>query len=700
MSLWTELKRRNVFRVAAAYVVIGWLMLQVADIVLGFTGAPDWVGKALIALLLLGFVPVMALAWVFEVGPGGIRLDDGTHQRDASPQARRLDVVTLGAVVLVVILMIGQHLGPALLSPEPGREAEPESGAMSEAPATAEPRPAPELDPWDPPAGSIAALPFANRSANEENRYFAEGVHDELLTELARNPSLMVISRTSVMEYAATAKNLREIGRELGVANILEGAVQRAGQQVRITVQLIDAATDAHIWAETYDRQLTPENLFAIQTDIATEIASALGRQIVPNRDPAAREAPTTSAEAYDLYLRARSLSSTASESAIRKVIGLYREALSEDPEFALAMGELGLELTNLYWFVTRREADRDEARQWVDRALALAPEHPRLRWILARHLYHGELDYGGALTQLALAEKGMPGSAEVFGLRSWIARRAGRVEDFFAAATTAVMLNPRSPDVLGPLCETHAWLGDLEAAKPWSQRIALVPDADPDFRICLAFGYLSVLGDTEAFARALGELSFEPGWTFARDILLLPYRQRDFPAARRTIADYPLNPLEDQFYLLPKSLLLARVAHAAGEADAVARETARALVELNAVLAEHPGDYRAMIAKAMALALAGRNEEARAWADRALDQPATDKDVILHSSLTADRLQVLALVADSEELALEMERYLELRLKIWHFDGLMLDPLFDRHRDHPAFQALEVKYSRKDPDV
>jgi len=264
-------------------------------------------------------------------------------------------------------------------------------------------------------------------------------------------------------------------------------------------------------------------------------------------------------------------------------------------------------------------------------------------------------------------------------------------------AATTAATLDPRSPVNLSTLCETHGWLGDLEAAASWSQRLAALPGVQTDLLLCLPTARLQVLGDTGAFARALAELPLEPGTSLARESLLLPYWQRDYPAAARAIGAYPLEPLEDQFYLLPKSLLRARVAHVAGEADAAAGDAGQALADLDAVLAARPDDYRAMSARALALALLGHGDEARDWADRALNQPAAEKDVILRSSLMADRLLVLALVAGSEALAREMERYLGLRLKVMYFDGLMLDPLFDRHREHPDVRALAAKYSRKE---
>ncbi len=705
MSLWTELKRRNVFRVAAAYVVIGWLMLQVADIVLGFTGAPDWVGKALIALLLLGFVPVMALAWVFEVGPAGIRVDDGTHQRDVSPQARRLDVVTLGAVVLVVILMIGQHLGPALLSPEPGREAEPERSAMIETPATAEPRPAPDPDPWDPPAGSIAALPFANRSANEENRYFTEGIHDELLTELARNPSLMVISRTSVMEYAATARNLRDIGRELGVANILEGAVQRAGEQVRITVQLIDAATDAHIWAETYDRQLTPENLFAIQTDIATEIARALGRTLGTAWGSGAAAPATSSTEAFDLYLQARTSNEVNSEEPIRARIALYREAIEKDPEFLLAMSELGREYTNLYWYVTRRDEDRQRGGEWIERALAAEPQNAQIQLAKAEYLYRADLDYDGALAALERAEDGLPGDSRIFKLRAYVLRRAGDLEGALEALETAALFDPRSQEILGSLIETNWLRQDLQTTRRWHERAMALPDDPSGTALMMHAAELQLAGNVEAAIEALDDL--DPSTDFTSqffgpiDRFRWTLLARDFERAsielERIAASSVL--LEDQFYMTPVDLLRAELAQATDDSVSQRRYATAALAMLDEVIERHPADYRAWSQRAIALALLDRHDDAVASAARALEQDIPRRDALIRSELERFRLFALAICAETAELVNAMEAYLSSDMRYWGVDGLLLYPPFDRHRDHPAFRALAAKYSYRGSD-
>ena len=716
MSLWTELKRRNVFRIAAAYVVIGWLMLQVADIVLGFTGAPDWVGKALIAFLVLGFIPVLALAWVFEVGPEGIRVDDGTTPRDTGPQAGRLDIITLSAVVLVVVLMIAQHLGPALLNPESAPSTDsPRDAQSSNAPSnqtTNEPSDAPpsgqvqpevDLDPWTPPEGSMAALPFANRSANEENRYFAEGIHDELLAELARNPNLTVISRTSVMEYAETVKNLREIGRELGVANILEGAVQRSGQQVRITVQLIDAATDARIWAGTYDRQLTPENLFAIQTDIATDIAGALGRQIVPDTETAVREAPTASTEAYDLFLQARSLTQEIEEATIRARIALYSEALDLDPEFAAAMGELGREHTNLYWYITRHNEDREMGGEWIDRALARQPDNPRLRLAKAEYFYRAFLDYDAALNELNRASKGLPGSAEIIALRAYIKRRQGQPFEALELLHEAALLDPRSVRVLGTLVETHWLTGNLEQAGRWQRRLNALPEGtDSLWRMGYTWARFRYRGEQpEELLSMAPETLAGPGYILAGSD---PFRwflfHREFEKSERYLDALQGRPIIDQLEWQPVELLRARLALASGKPEQarVLAENARARIE--AELQTHPDDYRIHMAHAWALALLGRADQVRAAIDTALAQTVPQRDRLIESELRTQQFFILALIADSEEVAAAVEAYLERDMHYWGFDGLIFDPAFDRHRDHPAFQALAAKYSRKEPDA
>ena len=680
MSLYSELQRRKVFKVGAAYLVVAWLLIQVVATVAPQLQLPDWVPRLVTLLLMVGFPVALLLAWMLDVTPEGVKVD-GAPAGNSGMYAI--------AGVLVAAALGWYFLAPA--KEEMGSESS--SGASATASST-DSHPEIDSDPISSPPGSIAVLPFANRSTEADSLYFADGIHDDLLTQLARNPALVVISRTSVMGYRDTTKPLRQVGAELGVGAVLEGSVQRAGSRVRINAQLIDAASDRHLWAETFDRELSPETMFEIQSEIAAAISTALGRELVAGSAPGAT--PTTSnAAAYDLFLRGRAQAGSRVEADIRRTIAVYREAVAADPAFALAMGELGLELTNLYWFNTRAATDRDEARLWIDRALALQPEHPRLRFILARHLYHGRLDYEGALAELAKAEQGLPGSADVFMLRSWILRRSGRVLESLEPMQTAALLDPRSEEVLSGMVETYGMLGDIEASAQWNERMLAVPGMHDYSKSAYAGHRLQLLGDTQSITAALASAPDVYGAGTERFLFDAPYLRRDFQGAMRAIEAFPDDPLVRQFYFIPKSLLRAVVARAEGRTAAAGEHAREALAVLDAFLSANPEDARAWISMARVLAILGRGDDAREVARRALALPGVSKDTLSFSVYRADYLRALAMFADSEELAREMDDYLQLPAKYWYYDGLILDPVFDRHRAHPAFVALAARYSK-----
>ena len=703
MSLFAELQRRNVIRMAGLYLVVAWLVVQVAETLLPIFGAPAWVLKTLVGLLAIGFVPTLVFAWLYELTPEGLKRDGEVppDQSIAAQTAQRMDRLIGVALVAVVALVAADRYWPrdrdagqpidtvavvAGDAPVPDAAQGPVATAPNAAAAAKSKQ------------GSVAVLPFANRSAEPDTAYFVDGVHDDLLTQLSRNPDLKVISRTSVMEYRDTTKKMRQIGQELGVAHLLEGAVQRSGKRVRITAQLIDAASDEHLWAETFDRELTPENVFEIQTEIAVAIAGALGKTLASGATtPQATAAPTRNAKAWDLYLRARAQSGVGTGLDIAKVIAMYRQVLVEEPEFAQAMGELGFELTNSYWFETRRVAERDEARQWIDKALALEPDNPRLRWIFARHLYHGWLDYDAALVQLAIAEQGMPGSADVFELRGWILRRAGRPAEAVESLGVALGLNPRSVDILEGLVETHGILGDLEAAQRMHERLMASPSVDVDSHTRYALVQLGVQGDTHAYARALEQIPPARRADLEIGYFQLPYLQRDYERAEQYLAAFPGEVIEDQDVLAPKSLLRALLARAGGQAEAAARDAAEALALLERRTADYPEDFRARMSAALALALLGRGDEARSVVQQVLAQPEIANDRYRSAEIRADELRVLALTADSAQLAAAIEQYLGVPMKTWFWDGLVLDPVFDAHREHPAMRALAARHSRPD---
>ncbi|MEM7805525.1 MAG: hypothetical protein AAF545_11420 [Pseudomonadota bacterium] len=328
MSIVDELRRRNVFRIATAYAVVGWLILQVADVVFDFAGAPEWTGKALIALLLLGFPIAVVLSWVFESTPEGVRRDDGQSQPD-SVRAQRLNTLTIAAALGVAGMFAWQQFGapPAAVAPAPTRDAVADASTVSESP---------EID-----AASIAVLPFADLSQLGDQDYFSDGIAEEILNVLANVEGLAVASRTSAFAFKGRASvGIPEIAAELGVRHVLEGSVRTAGDTIRITAQLIDAQSDKHLWSQTYDKKLTAQNVFEIQDEIASAIVVALSESLqlsgIASSGLAVR-ADTENLDAYQLFLRGRDRFRIRSQDNIPGTIALFESAIELDPNFARA---------------------------------------------------------------------------------------------------------------------------------------------------------------------------------------------------------------------------------------------------------------------------------------------------------------------------------------------------------------------------
>ena len=297
MSLYHELKRRNVLRVAIAYLALAWLLTEVSGTLFPVFGIPDWGIRLVVIVFALGFLPALIISWVYEITPEGIKREKDVV-RDASIThltAKRLDMFTIGLIVVALVFILADRFW---LSPRLAEQLAAPALVVTETVQTLEPE-------SQVPSKSIAVLPFVNMSDDPGNEYFTDGMHDELLTRLTHVSALKVISRTSVMRYRDTDKSLPEIARELSVATILQGGVQRVGKQVRINVQLINAHTDEHLWAKIYDRELTTKNLFGIQSEISKAIAGALQAQLSPAALASVEEVLTDNTEAYDLYLQA-----------------------------------------------------------------------------------------------------------------------------------------------------------------------------------------------------------------------------------------------------------------------------------------------------------------------------------------------------------------------------------------------------------
>lgn len=345
-AFFGELRRRNVYKVGVAYGVVAWIALQAASFLLPTFGAPAWVFRVLVLLVVLGFALAVAFAWAFELTPEGLkRTHEVPHEHSITHvTGRKLDFTIIG--LLIVALGVSVYLN-LRETPRGGRSA------------------------------SIAVLPFTSRSVDPAHAMFADGIHDELLTSLANIGSLKVISRTSVMEYRDTTKNLRQIGKDLSVATVLEGAVQRIGDSVRINVQLIDATTDEHLWANTYDRRLSTDNLFAIQTEIATTIADKLKATLTPDEKERIEKVPTENLQAYNLYLAGRQNLYQRKLENLQRARELFEQAIALDPKFAKAYSGLSDTLNILYSNFGAVEPDEmlSKSKTLLDKAVALDPD-------------------------------------------------------------------------------------------------------------------------------------------------------------------------------------------------------------------------------------------------------------------------------------------------------------------------------------
>src|SRR6184192_1467407 len=375
-TLFAELKRRNVYKVAVAYAVVGWVIAQIATQIFPFLEIPNWVVRLIIVLIAIGFPIALVIAWAFEATPEGIKRTEIADTMPVMAGQKKhvwIYVVIVGAAISVALFFLGRYTAQ---SREGGRP-----------PATA----------GSLPQKSIAVLPFDNLSRDPDNAFFAEGVQDEILTRLAKVADLKVIARTSTQRFKSAPENLPDIAKQLGALNILEGSVQKVNDQVRVTVQLINAMTNSHLWAEIYDRKLT--DIFAVESDIAKMIADTLQAKLTGSEKQMMAAQPTTDTEAYELYHKGKSLWEKRSGDNIPKAIAYYEQAIVRDPNYALAYAGLAKAYVLLPFYAG---ADRlgafSKAKDAALKALRLDPNLAEAHLALGKVLFFSEIDLPGAL--------------------------------------------------------------------------------------------------------------------------------------------------------------------------------------------------------------------------------------------------------------------------------------------------------------
>src|SRR4029077_12948695 len=392
-SFFSELKRRNVYKVAVAYAVVAWLIVQIATQVFPFFEIPNWAVRLTVLLIVVGFPIALVIAWAFESTPEGIKR---TAVADAASERSRgkawIYVVIIGAVLSIGLFFLGRYT--AWNTVNAGRS-EVATGS---------------------PQKSIAVLPFENLSDDKGAAYFADGIQDEILTKLASIADLKVISRTSTAKYKSKPEDLRTVSQQLGVATVLEGSVQKAADKVRVNVQLIDARADSHLWAKTYDRDI--KDVFAVESEVAQEIADSLQAKLSPAEASTLATAPTKDTAAYDLFLKGefqlRAANVSLRPESFDEAIAWYQQAIARDPNFALAMARLAECRLNQHWFVeTFAEPELTEVRKTVEHALALAPDLAQAHVAHGLFYYYGYRQYEQALAEFGRALQLQPNNAQ-----------------------------------------------------------------------------------------------------------------------------------------------------------------------------------------------------------------------------------------------------------------------------------------------
>lgn len=419
-NIFAELKRRNVYKVAVAYAVVGWLLVQIATQVFPFLEIPNWVVRLVIILIAIGFPVALIIAWAFELTPQGIQRTEDVDPNVAAhaPKKRAwIYVVVVGAALSIGLFFIGRYTGQQSAG-----------GAGTELPAK-----------------SIAVLPFDNLSRDPDNAFFAEGVQDEILTRLAKVADLKVIARTSTQKFKSAPENLPDIAKQLGVLNILEGSVQRANDQVRVNVQLVNAMTNAHLWAEIYDRKLT--DIFAVESDIAKTIADTLQAKLTGSEKQMMASQPTTDTTANEFYHKGRSFWEKRTGDNIPKAIEFYEQAIARDPNYALAYAGLANAYVLLPFYTGARRSDAAaKSKEAALKALQLDPSVAEAHLALGK-LSFFHMDLPGSMREYQRAIELKPNSATA---HQWIGNDSlvsyGRFDEAIAENKRAVELDPLSP--------------------------------------------------------------------------------------------------------------------------------------------------------------------------------------------------------------------------------------------------------------
>ncbi|MGB0135252.1 TPR end-of-group domain-containing protein [Dokdonella sp.] len=690
MRLFSELKRRNVIRMAGLYLVGAWMIAQVAETVLPVFDVPNWVLRALMIVIALGFIPALVFAWVFELTPEGIKRDKEVDrsQSIAPRTGQRMNIVIAALLSLGLAWYI---LDKFVISPT--RDAVDMAASLKAIESEAESSPAINLR-------SIAVLPFENLSEDKANGFFADGIQDQILTGLAQIAALKVISRTSTQQYASRPDNLSQIAKELGVAHILEGSVQKAGNRVRVNVQLIKADSDSHLWAETYDR--TIDDIFVVQSEVAQKIADSLQAKLTGDERTALATPPTENPAAFEAWLKARALQlgSLYDSGNYERVVETLQRVVQLDPNFTAAWAELAASHLWSYWNGFDASPERlAAARTALDRAAALDPEAPEVQKVQGQYLYASERNFNAAAALFNELKQRVPNDADIWFLAAIAERRLGNFDAAVANFAQSRSLNPNDSGTLGEYGAT------LFVLRRFEEAVQVL-----DTALVLQPGNASLLGikllnawnlqGIEGGAQLLASVQSDDA-----SILALRARQalleRDFASAsalfgRALAGKEDGRNLSDFSGYLPGDVgwqLMLAYSEQRNGAVGVAKDLYRQ-IQARAASALAEGQANPNIAAAWHAALGwaeaglGQRESSVRNVQRATELIPQEADKFEGATWTYYLALIHALNGDAGHAVPLLENLLQIPGGVT-LELLRLDPLWDAIRDDPRFQKL-----------
>ncbi len=655
-SVLQRLRERKLFHWALAYLAGAWLVFQGIEVLAEPWNVSGAIQRAIHVLLAIGFLVTLVLAWY--------------HGERGRQRVSGIELLILVGILVIAGAAVALVRGPQ------GRAAGEPPEASSEVVSEK----------------SIAVLPFTNMSADPDNEYFSDGITETIITHLSKLADLKVISRTSVMQYKQTDKNLRVIAKELGVTTILEGSVQRAEDRVQITAQLIDAETDDHLWAEQYNRQLS--DIFAIQSDVARQIAAALKAALSDAELSQIEERPTENLEAYDYYLRGLEYRRRGprEESNLRGAAQMFERAIKLDPKFALAYAWLSDIHSQMYhWYHDRTEERMALAREAADSAFAIVPGSPEAHRALG--LYHYRmLDYDRAMEQLELAQRSLPNEAGLPRIIGWVKRRQGDFEAARTYAQRAFELDPRSINSAHDVAQANMYLRNYaEAERSYELYLSLAPISQVAYS-AKAWLYLGWKGSTAQARSTLSEgsemMASAPERLWPRTSVWLELFDGNYEAALEKLASWRGDAFDEQQRFVPRSLLHAEILRLKGDVGSARPDYDSARAELERRVRDDPQDARVHSSLGVAYAGLGRIEEAIREGKLAVDLLPFATDALLGQYRLTDLARIYTMVGEYDAAIDQLEILLE-RPSLMSVALLRIDPTWDALGDHPRFQAL-----------